>query len=168
MPESLGMAPTKQQERFGDLFLHAVAYVAGCDASRPQADDDSIDWMLSCRGLPKRPRLDVQMKTTTTDGGSGEIIRYALKRKNYADLIIQNPLAPRILVVVTLPPDVDSWLAHTSEQLALRRCAYWVSLAGMPESSNETSVTVSLPRTNLLTVGALGQMMRSIDEKGSL
>ena len=81
-------------------------------------------------------------------------IRYPLKRKNYDDLILADVLAPRILVLVMIPQDIGEWMVLSVEQLVLRRCGYWVSLAGQPQSENETSVTVSVPRANVLTVDA--------------
>jgi hypothetical protein len=154
----LGMAQTARQECFGDAFLLAVAGVAGCAVSQRRPDDDSIDWTLSCR-LSRRPKLDVQMKTTSTDDGTGAVIRYPLKKKNYDDLILTNVLAPRILVLVTLPPNIEEWLSLMEQQLALRRCGYWVSLAGEAESDNDTSVTVSIPRKNMLTPEAVRRLM---------
>jgi Domain of unknown function (DUF4365) len=109
----------------------------------------------------------VQIKTTSTVDESGDVIRYALK-KNYCDLILTNVLAPRILVLVTLPDDMEEWLSLTPEQLVLRRCGYRVSLAGEPESDNEISVTVSIPRANLLTPEAVRQIMHTINEGGAL
>lgn len=163
----LGMARTAQQEGFGDAFLLAVAGVAGCAVSLRRPDDDSIDWTLSCK-LARRPKLDVQMKTTSTGDGGGDDIRYPLKMKNYKDLILTNVLAPRILVLVALPANMEEWLSLTAEQLVLRRCGYWVSLAGKPESANETSVTISVPRENLLTPEAVHWMMHKINEGGAL
>src|SRR5260370_18483412 len=99
---NLGTPPTKRQEHFGDLFLLAVAHAAGCAVARPDTDNDSIDWTLSCR-LPRRPKLDVQMKTIATDqSGDGADIRYPLKRKNYNDLIIE-AFSPRIFLILPLP-----------------------------------------------------------------
>ena len=168
VPGGLGMATTAQQECFGDAFLLAVAGVAGCAVSQRRPDDDSIDWTLSCK-LSRRPKLDVQMKTTTAaDDGNGEAIRYPLKKKNYNDLILTNVLAPRILVLVTLPKIMEDWLSPTVESLTLRRCGYWVSLAGQPESGNETSVTVSVPRKNLLTPKEVRLMMHKINKGGAL
>lgn len=166
-PADFGMARTAQQEAFGDAFLVAVASVAGCAVSQRRPDDDSIDWTLSCK-LPRRPKLDVQMKTTATDNGSGDVIHYSLKKKNYNDLIIADVLAPRILVLVTLPNAIEEWLSLTAEQLVLRRCGYWVSLIGQPESDNEFSVTVSVPRGNLLSPEAVRGMMHMINERGAL
>ena len=160
---NLGMAPSAQQECFGDAFLLAVASVAGCAVAAPLPDNDSIDWTLSCR-LSFRPKLDVQMKTFIGDNGAGDIIRYSLKRKNYDDLILPDLFAPRILVLVIVPQNVEDWLSMSDEQLVLKKCAYWVSLAGLPATDNDTAVTVSVPRTNLLTPEALCGMMQRINE----
>ncbi|MER9124261.1 DUF4365 domain-containing protein [Mesorhizobium sp. M0959] len=167
MSASLGMARTAQQECFGDAFLLAVAGVAGCAASLRRPDDDSIDWTLSCR-LSRRPKIDVQMKTWVGDDGSADPIRYPLKPKNYSDLILTDILAPRILVVVTIPKDINEWMVLSGEQIVLRRCAYWTSLSGQPQRDNESSVTVSVPRSNVMTVEALQGMMRRINEGGAL
>lgn len=161
----LGMARTAQQECFGDAFLLAVAGVAGCAVSLRRPDDDSIDWTLSSR-LSRRPKLDVQMKTTINENSDGEVIHYPLKRKNYDDLTIVDLLSPRILVLVTLPRDIQEWLSLSPEQLVLRRCGYWLSLAGWPASDNQNTVTVTVPRANLFTVEALCSMMQRINEEG--
>jgi hypothetical protein len=163
----LGMAQSAQQECFGDAFLLAVAGAAGCAVSLRRPDDDSVDWTLSCR-LSRRPKLDIQMKTTITDDGIGDVIRYPLNRKNYDDLSLVDVLSPRILVLVTLPRDIQEWLTLSPEQLVLRRCGYWVSLFGGALVDNEYSVTIPVPRVNLFTVDALCTMMATINEKGAL
>jgi hypothetical protein len=164
---TLGMSKSAQQELFGNAFITAVAGVAGCALQEPRPDHDSIDWTLSCM-LRSRPRLDVQMKTTTTDAGNDEHISYAIKKKNYDDLIITDIYTPRILILVILPKYIDDWLNLTQDQLALRKCAYWVSLAGLPESTNTHSVTISIPRNNLFTPATVEQMMHTINEGGQL
>jgi hypothetical protein len=161
------MARPDQQECFGDAFLLAVAGTAGCAVSNRRPDDDSIDWTLSCR-LSRRPKIDIQMKTWTGDDGSSDPIRYPLKRKNYDDLILTDVLAPRILVLVTIPQDIGEWMALSVQQLVLRRCGYWVSLVGQPQSDNESSVTVSVSRANVLTVDALQELMQRVNERGAV
>jgi len=47
------------------------------------------------------------------------------------------------------------WLSHSEEALISRRCAYWVSLRGAPESQNKTHQTVYLPKSNVLSVESL-------------
>ena len=166
MSNLLGMAKTAQQERFGDAFLLAVAAIAGCAVARPYPDDDSIDWTLSCK-LPKRPKIDVQIKTWTGDDGLSKAIRYPLKRKNYDDLTLE-VVAPRLLVLVTIPVEVADWMELSMQQLVMRRCVYWISLAGLLPTDNDTSVTVSVPRENRLTPEALCGMMQRISDGGGI
>lgn len=161
----LGLAAAHAQEQFSKAFILALAALAGCAAAEPAPDVDSIDWTLSCR-LPRRPKLDLQVKSTRAAPGDGDHIPYALKRKNYDDLRLVELLAPRLLVLVVVPSDPALWLSCSADQLVLQHCAYWHSLAGAPTSSNESSVTIRVPRANLLTVEALSGLMHTINEGG--
>ncbi|HTX39386.1 MAG TPA: DUF4365 domain-containing protein [Bryobacteraceae bacterium] len=155
---------THRQEQFSNAFIEAVAAVAGCSAAQNSVDNDSIDWTLSNR-LPRRPKLDIQLKCTCNAGGPQENIRFPLPIKNYRDLILPDLSNPRILVVVVVPEEIEGWMEQTPERLTLRRCAYWVSLLGLAESDNENTVTVDVPRANLFTVDALSRMMQRIDDR---
>jgi hypothetical protein len=166
MPDPGYMAQAHRQEAFANAFLGAIASVAGCTLAKPATDNESVDWILSCKLAPKRPRLDVQLKSWTGDSGHGETIKYPLDKKNYDDLILNNPLVPRILVLVTMRPNLSKWLSLTPRALTLRRCAYWCSLRGWPASANATSVTVAIPRANVFTVETLRAMMARINDGG--
>jgi hypothetical protein len=74
---------THRQEQFSNAFVEAVAAVAGCSAAQNSVDNDSIDWTLSNR-LPRRPKLDLQLKCTGNDVGTSEHIRLALPVKTIA------------------------------------------------------------------------------------
>lgn len=156
-----------RQEQFGNAFLLALAAVAGFAAAKPGTDNDSIDWTLSSR-LPRRPKLDVQMKTTRTDDSEGEMIHYPLRRKNYHDLILTDVSCPRLLVLVLVPPDIETWMTQTPEQLVLRRCGYWQSLAGLPPRDNDSTITVDVPRANVLTVPTLTHLMQRANDGEAL
>jgi Domain of unknown function (DUF4365) len=162
-PASLGMARPAQQERYADAFLQAVAATAGCALARPEVDDDSIDWTLSCRLLPRRPKIDIQMKSTALDDGLGTGIRYPLRKKNYDELITSNVIVPRLLVLVIVPDNLADWVSLSPTELLLRRCAYWLSLVGQPASTNLQSVSVSVPRSNVFDVAALQELVRRIN-----
>lgn len=55
---------------------------------KPPVDHDSVDWTVVSR-LPRRPKIDVQMKSHgMEDADEEDFIRYDLKRKNYDDLIL--------------------------------------------------------------------------------
>ncbi len=92
----LGLPLTLAQEQFSKAFILAIAALAGCGAAAPEPDIDSIDWTLSCR-LPRRPKLDLQVKSTRTAPEGGDHVAYKLKRKNYDDLSLPELLAPRLL-----------------------------------------------------------------------
>ena len=69
-----------------------------------------------------------------------------------------------VLGVLFLPKDPSDWLGVTSEVLALRNSAYWVSLLGAPASANKTGRTVYLPEDQMLSpeglVGLFSQVAR--------
>ena len=108
------------------------------------------------------------MKTVSHNGKFEEIISYPLKKKNYDDLILTDVLTPRILVLVTIPDDIELWLAVSKEKLLLQRSAYWISLAGLPSSPNDTTVTVAVPIAQPFNVEQLCTMMYRIDQGGEL
>jgi hypothetical protein len=62
-------------------------------------------------------------------------------------------------VVLALPEQETDWLSISAAQLVMRRCAYWVSLADAPETTNQTSVTVLLPEVNRLEIASLRKLM---------
>jgi hypothetical protein len=163
-----GMDLNQRQEQFANAFLLAVSAVAGFTATKPPVDNDSVDWTIASR-LPRRPKIDVQMKSRRIEAADAEeVIRYHLKRKNYDDLILTELFTPRLLVLVLVPQDVGAWLELTPEQLVLRRCAYWVSLAGQPPTTNQSSVRVGVPRSNLLNVASLESLMQRADDQEPL
>lgn len=164
------MDPSRQQEQFSLAYARAVATVAGYTLYQPEVDDDSVDLGVAARGgngTLRSPRLEIQVKCTSTEVLFEQEIRYPLKIKNYDDLRLPCHV-PRILVVVVVPDDPRDWLAQTEDELILRRCGYWASLAGRPESSNETKVTVHMPRGNRFSPAALREMMVKIGEQRPL
>lgn len=157
----------QQQEQFSRAYVHAVATVAGFATYRPDVDDDSVDLGIAARGgttTLRSPRLEAQLKCTSTGVRHDDELRFPLRLKNYDDLR-RTCHVPRILVVVLVPEDVSDWLAQTEEQMVLRRCGYFRSLAGEPAVDNTTSVTVRLPRANLFAPAALCAMMARVGER---
>ncbi len=106
-----------------------------------------------------RPCLDLQLKATINLGAASDgQYRYPLKRRNY-DLLRLPTVVPRILVLLSLPPDESQWMSVTPEELVIRKCAYWVSLQGYRETDNTTSVTITVPEQNRFDVAALQRLM---------
>jgi hypothetical protein len=158
---------SQQKEQFSNTYLQEITTVAGYSLYKPSVDDDSVDWGIAARGIMGRiraPRLELQLKSTSRELLDDNYLRYPLKLKNYDDLRLVDFAIPRILVVLVLPEHRKDWLQQSEEELCIRYCAYWVSLRGLPETPNTTTVTISLPRTNQFTVAALQSIMQRIGQ----
>ncbi len=156
----------EQKQQFSLAYVRAVAATAGFAVARPETDDDSVDLTILAK-LPKRPRIDLQVKCTAARGWlERDHIPFDLDPKNYGELREEDVAAPRVLVVVTVPSDCGSWLAPAEEETLLRYCGYWVSLRGLEERGNVSSVRVRVPRANILSPGALSDMMARISAGG--
>ena len=148
----------QRQERLSFAYVRAVAACAGYATSEPNPDMDGIDLRVSATG-DMHPSIDIQLKATTNiNRRSDDGLSYALSVRNY-ELLREPVQTPRLLVLLDLPDDQAEWLTITHDQLALKRCAYWVDLTDHPGTNNTASVTVDVPRSNLLDVDGLVDRM---------
>ena len=152
------LANTDREEALSRVYLYAIAAGAGYAVATSDFDRDGVDAQIRAGG-DMRPCLDVQLKATVNLGEQRDgVFSYPLKRRNY-DLLRESTMVPRILVVLDLPRDETMWFTVTAEELILRRCAFWRSLAGLPDTGNKESVTVSIQASNLFDVGGLRALM---------
>jgi hypothetical protein len=161
----------QQKEKFSDAYLQAVASVAGYSLYKPNVDDDSVDWGIAASGKTGRiraPRLELQLKCTSTDILEDSYVKYPLKIKNYNDLRMSDLAVPRILVVVLVPENLREWLQHSQQELCMISCGYWMSLRGLPETENLRTVTVSLPINNQFSVEKLHSIMQLLSQGDKL
>ncbi len=162
-----------QKEEFSYAYLQAIASAAGCAFLRTttpldQVGVDAIITGVGARGSRGFPQLYVQVKCTSRDLLDEDSVRYPLRVKNYEELRNERQYPPLILVVVLVPENVDDWLSQSSEELCLHHGGYWLSLAGEPATPNQETLTVSLPRKNLLTVKAMTCIMQRISRGENL
>jgi hypothetical protein len=87
------------------------------------------------------------------------VIKYKLRRKNYDDLRGDDFAAPRYLAVLLVPAELEAWIAHNAEHIALFNSCYWQSLKEAEATDNEDSVTVYVPLAQRLTSAKLREMM---------
>lgn len=154
-----------QKEQFSRAYVQAVAAVTGFAWSVPSVDDDSIDMTLSDRGgrgTLRSPKLDLQLKCHASLAPTEPTFSFPIKIKNYDDLRDESVMVPRILVVVLVPERVEEWMSHSEESLALRRCGYWVSLHGLPPTTNTSTVSIEIPRVQCFDPENLAQIMDRI------
>ena len=162
-----------RKEKFSLAWASAISAVSGCSMGSWDVDEDSIDTSFKLKttsGQRRSPQLDVQMKCTA----HSELTAYdpinfqfPIPIKNYRELIDLNYCVHRILVVVLVPDDLSTWVQDRSEsEIALLRCAYWCSLAGLPTSTNNSNVTISIPRSQIFNVNALTGILSRIQSGG--
>ena len=148
-----------QKERFSLLYVKALATRAGFVTSVPELDRDSVDLRIQAGG-PHRPAIDLQLKATTDLGEPhAGFLPFRLTIKNYRDLRAETQ-TPRLLVVLELPKDESRWMTVTTEELILRRRAYWLSLQrGHEEVVGQQTATVRIPENNVFDVKTLQTLM---------
>lgn len=158
MAEDALLASTDVEEAFSEAYVYAIAAAARFVVAKGNFDRDGVDVTISAGG-DLRPKIDVQLKATInlTQGDEG-FFRYKCPRRNY-DLLRVATQTPRILVVLDLPKSEEEWMSITTEELILRRSAYWTCLAGSAETDNATSITIDLPQKNRFDVDGLRSLM---------
>lgn len=154
------------REELSVAYLHAVAAKAGYSWESTRVDRDGIDGRVFARGrisdeaVFASPIIGFQLKETSSVQDFADPIHFKLKQKNYEDLRARS-VHPRYLALLLLPNDPEDWLKLDINQMAMKRCMYWHSLAKAPPSPNETSTTVLVSRANLLDVRALQSLMHA-------
>jgi hypothetical protein len=152
-------------------YIHAVAAHAGmeCCITGRHSDNRGIDaritgWNLPTGTYKKEVTLNIQLKATIAEpveDNDGRLSYFLNGIHRYNDLRDDYQI-PRILVVLFLPPEKELWLNTSEEQLILKRCAYWASLLGAPDSENKSGQTVFLKKSQLFDPGGLEQLLIKI------
>ena len=156
----------QRKARISLSYIEAVASHAGFQVVEPKVDYDSVDGVLM-GDFGRRPRIEFQAKATARDVVRDDHIHFQLPKKNYDDLRIE-AINPRILIVMIVPNELHHWVDQSHEELTLRHCAYWHSIAGHPSSSATSNVTVRVPMRNMLTGDQLARMMEATERTGTL
>jgi hypothetical protein len=109
----------------------------------------------------EEPELDVQIALQVKSRRVGEFavsdtgFKIAMPVEQYKRLRGRRQV-PCYLVMVVVPPEPRDYIRQTSDALILRHSAYWLSLEHhLPVQGGKKSVTVTVPRDNLLTVDVL-------------
>ena len=150
--------PNDIEEGLSRAYVKAIAAHAGYQTAESDFDKTGIDLTIEAGGK-MRPKIDVQLKASyahqpESDGS----IKYPLKRRNY-DLLIEATQTPRMLVFLCLPTEQKDWLEVTTASLILRKCAFWMSLKGLPATQNASTVTITIPAQNVFNVESLRDLM---------
>jgi len=167
------MIDTKRKEELSKSYLNAICAFRGIAVESQVHDDDSIDVIIKkCvrkkDGTLFQSMIGVQLKATSQIlGEDDKFIKYPLEIKNYNDLRTAST-TPKILCVLLLHCDELQWISQSVDELIIRNCMYWIDLSNLPDVSNNTSVTLSLPKNNIVSSDAINDLLIQIAEEGEI
>lgn len=164
---------TQQMEQYNIAYVRALAAQCGWRVVKEDdVDDDGID--ISIKGIFSdehnivyRPRIEVQLKSTSTLDIKGNVIKYPLKARNY-NLLCEQYSIPRYLFVLDLDSIVDNWVIEDPIGFILSRKCYWLSLENLGATTNTTSVTLDIPIHQVLNKESLNAIMKKAAVGGDL
>jgi hypothetical protein len=160
------MTPEQRKEEISRAYVHAVAARCGFALGSWSQDQGCVDVSIGASsalggGTLEDPRIDLQLKCTSDVRHLHEDhVAWQLTRTHYDKLRARSSI-PKLLVVLVLPELEAEWLEHSVESLIIRRCAYWLAMAGMPAITTESKV-VHLPRANVFSPAQLMSMMERV------
>lgn len=160
------MTPEQQKEEISRAYVYAIAACCGFAVSNWSQDQGCVDVSIGASGALgggtlEDPRIDLQLKCTSDARHlHEEHITWQLSRAHY-DKLRARSSSPKLLVVLVLPEREAEWMEHGIESLTIRRCAWWLSLSGMPPITTE-SKNLHLPRTNVFSPEQLKSMMERV------
>jgi hypothetical protein len=160
------MTPEQRKEELSRAYVHAVAARCGFALGSWSQDQGCVDVSIGASsalggGTLEDPRIDLQLKCTSDVRHLHEgHIAWQLTRAHYDKLRARSSI-PKLLVVLVLPQLEAEWMEHGVESLIIRRCAYWLAMAGLPPITTESRV-VHLPRANVFSPEQLMSMMERV------
>lgn len=153
-----------RKDHFSRAVVRAIAATAGVGATVPEFDQNSEDIEFAAPDTADGPgpKLAGQLKCSQNIEPAGDTFPYDLPIKNYNELRwpADGLYVPRILVLVHVPPEPEDWFSCDPEQIIMRRCAYWMSLAGQAAVENVAAVRIHVPTAQIFDVEALRENLR--------
>jgi len=167
------MILTDQQEQLSLAALHATCARAGFGFHISGRIQDNWGWdaqadvkeRLDPASTLFNFRLRFQLKATRQPmpRANGRY-SFPLAVRHYNQFRLEAGCdSPIYLVVFQMPEGEDQWLSCSPEELVLRQCLRWVSLrnAPVPERTDQETISVQIPVTQVLTPGALRELART-------
>jgi hypothetical protein len=161
------------QEEISKAYVHMVASAAGVTLLDWRTDYGAIDVTVkslvdySCIG-GFQPQFDLQLKCTFQDGSNrqGDHLSWQVNRRTYEKLANPNRATPAILGVMVVPEEPGLWLDHNTEGLLARSHMYWIRAKDFPSlPDGQESKTISIPKANILSAGAVLNLMQEASER---
>jgi len=159
------MTEESRKQQYGRAYVLAVAAQAGVNHAIPDSDFGVDGEFRSVRFDSTRKRyfdesctIDYQLKSTVNAIFEDNVLKYDLEVKNYQDLIVER-IMPMILILYVMPREETEWLQISPNETVLKRCAWWCSLQGLPDTSNTDRIRISIPIHQILTPETLRELL---------
>ncbi len=156
------------QESLSRAYIHAIAGSAGVNCSIDRAFDYGIDGtfrpvvLRGNRRIENGFPLDYQLKCTVNWEYVNDTLAYDVKSKTYNDLVTRDPEGlGAVLLVLCIPTEQAHWAEFHEDYLTLRRCCYYMVLAGEPVQNEASTKRIFIPRTNVLTAQSLTELLEA-------
>ena len=167
------MTENEQKQQLSVAYVHAAAARTGYTCQVKHVDEDSVDVLIGAKGyvhersLICSPRIEVQLKASSSLKRKPKHLTFPLGLKNYEELRVRT-LIPRLLLVLVLPKNPAEWIETNEECMISRKCAYWISLLGMGKTSNTSTISVLPPRSQQFNVEQLQGLMQRVSRQEPL
>lgn len=164
------MTDNIRKEELSFSYLNAICAYSGISMQIQRRDDDGLDVMVKktitrLDGHRYNAQLGIQLKSTSIQLPETKLdIKYKLKIKNYNDLTMKSS-NQTILALLILPKLETEWINWSINELMIRKCMYWICLREYEESSNSETVTLSIPKANVLSSISLLKLLSTIAEE---
>jgi hypothetical protein len=166
------VTPEQQKEEISRAYVAAVAAHCGYAIVSYSQDQGAVDLSIGAAspvgaGHLADPRIDLQLKCTSD--------KRRVKQKHVScqfetvakhDVLVRPRSTLFLLVVMVLPPDQDDWIAHSADELIMRRCAFY-KIMNNESKATVSAPTVKVPRDNHFSPKALAALMERVS-KGEL
>lgn len=172
--------PNTLQESMEDVsfaYMQGLCAYNGYTISKAERDNDGVDATIKCKGYPIEtscklcsPSIDIQLKASYAkfkQKRNGDLI-FVLETKNYNNLIMDDRMIPIILVVLHMDKERKKWVKHSKSALKITKCAYWVNLKNHQPTNNGSSISVIIPKENILSCECLKKLMIKVSKEEEL
>lgn len=108
--------------------------------------------------------IAVQLKATILSNISetDTHIWYALEIKNYNDIIRRNQTwapTPLILILYIGPNNINDWVeVRDINEIVSKKCMYYFTTTDSIPTTNTSTITIQIPKINLIQVGTLNDL----------
>lgn len=165
------------QEELSRAFITAAGGRAGLIVNLKGRSQDykvdgslhEVDFFNGIRGETGFP-LDFQMKASTAWTSRNGLIIYKLDAPTYdylAGRAEAKGATPIILILMCLPKNESTWTCFKEHRVQLKRCCYWTRITGSAKG-NKSSVTIRIPKANLITPDVLRDLIEKVKKGETL